>query len=398
MTILPPHALRAACRAIYETAATDFTLPPLLRDASVGAPPARRIVVSSGGRAVSLSVSLDPACASPDPGRAPHAPVRFEVSAHDEARDVALQLDPAEQFELIRAYLLGVNEPLSVEAPLGNEGWRLGLRLAERFNLPVQAEFRLENGASPGEVCAVLAQSLYERTDAFFASREIGIAVWASRLSQELFGDERPAAEAFWPEPQDEPANPEPLAATMVRRRSLSIYWRRAAMVALALASCGAIAASLVSHTNGSGGDRTPASVAPLIAPQQVTQNATPARIELASADVPAIRLASAALPPFAPAILTGDADLSRLAPSVAGGVAAMIATDKAPPSPPRRAEPPAHRQTAQRQAEGAPRRGADPLASIGKAVAKLKRAVQRAHLPRLKFAGRNSPYADGPR
>ncbi|MCB1544703.1 MAG: hypothetical protein KDJ30_10660, partial [Rhodoblastus sp.] len=198
MSALGPHSLGAACRTIYDRAAEGNILPALIRDAANPEPPHRRIEASGHGFSIIFNVLY----AEPDsgaPGRLAEPPLRFDIEAKTSDDGVAVELSARDRFELIRAFLLGVREPLAVDAPADGAGWRVAIRLSARFVMWSPAPVRLDDRFSATTICERLAARALETTQALFGSRAEGLEVWEVRLREELFGEPPLSAYDIWP-------------------------------------------------------------------------------------------------------------------------------------------------------------------------------------------------------
>ncbi|MCB1535212.1 MAG: hypothetical protein KDJ44_10925 [Rhodoblastus sp.] len=425
MSALGPHSLNEACRTIYVRAADNFVLPPLIQDAAEPEPPHRRIEISGDGFCVLFRVYYESAGAAPGPLERP--PLRFEIEACADADGQAVTLSERDRLEMIRAFLLGVRDPVAVDAPADGADLRVGLRLNGRMTLWSPQTAPLSEGLSTMAVCEQLAARLLEGTRSLFGSRAEGLEVWEVRLREELFGEPPLSADDIWPTPRqiDTPAalqpaanaspryaivrpreaNPLPLSAARTRpaRR------RSALAAAMALVGLAALAGAIASHEPGPAiraqdADRvSERDHAPSIAPVNHIAEAPPAAFRVASlgdraALSPEPRDPRLAL--LAPTVFEATRALAPSAPtsatSHASGHTTKVAAVETPalaaphPAPPRR--PAAHvKRAPQRHAK------TSPLARVDRAVKKFVRSVA-ARLPRAKFSAMNSPHAAGPR
>ncbi|MCB1542144.1 MAG: hypothetical protein KDJ25_15270, partial [Rhodoblastus sp.] len=198
MSALGPHSLGAACRTIYDRAAEDNILPALIRNAADPEPPHRRIEASGPGFSIIFNV-LYAEPANRAPGRLVEPPLRFDIEARTSDDGVAVELSARERFELIRAFLLGVRQPLVVDAPADGAGWRVAIRLSARFVMWSPDPVRLDDRFSATTICERLAARALESTRALFGSPAEGLEVWEVRLREELFGEPPLSAHDIWP-------------------------------------------------------------------------------------------------------------------------------------------------------------------------------------------------------
>ncbi|MFV0279507.1 MAG: hypothetical protein ACK5JM_01950 [Rhodoblastus sp.] len=226
--------LAAACRSIYLRAAESHILPPLIHDVASPWTPQREIKISGRNFSIVLRAFYEaspcgPAPRTPCPGGlkgaeqsqtgkdgkqdtrraakkdAQQAPLRFEITAADGPEGRPVELDEAARYELIRAFFLGVREPLSVDTPPDCDGCRLSLRIAAGYRVRIGEFEHLDAGLSKEEICDHLADRLLALTQSFFASQAAGREVWKTRLREEMFG-EPPQYECYlWP-PAEAPA------------------------------------------------------------------------------------------------------------------------------------------------------------------------------------------------
>ncbi|HMN71437.1 MAG TPA: hypothetical protein PKA55_06165 [Rhodoblastus sp.] len=416
MSALSPRSLAAACRAIYVQAAEDAILPPLIRDAADPAPPRRTIEVS--GAEFSLSFGVLYAQPRRDAlGRLTHPPLRFEIEASAGPDDVAVDLGADESFALIRAFLLGVREPVVVDASANNADWRVGFKISSRFSVWAADPVRLDANLTADQVAERLADVLLEETRGLFATPEIGRAVWKARLRQDLFADRRPAAHEIWPVDGAAPASaplalpalaPLPAARATHRPRAASLRAFAAAVALVGLAAFAGAVASRGARGDAKFGRRaTEVSDAGAQRPR-LALAAQPA----AEPSAPVIRPAAAlsAHAPWSPG--AGDARLALLAPNVADATRALspaaIVTAAWTPAPIRLTAAPSRPAVATDDPGPAPRaiagkaaarraHGIGPLVHVDRAVRKFVKSVAR-RLPRMKFSALNSPHAAGPR
>lgn len=227
MASLHPDILSAACRELYQRAGETFILPDLIR-AAEGERPRRRLEIPTGEGVVVLIAEIDPA--QTDRSHDPAAPLPLQITVHLEREGEALRLCRRQRDEAVRAFLMGAKAPLSLE-PVDQPGrFRLSLQLAPRYSCGCgEIEAPVEGRE---QLARALADALYQRTAHFFADPHNGRAVWDIRAAQELFGDPKPAPEAFWPvaAPDDEtpeeasvPANQASAPSRMERCRRLAL-------------------------------------------------------------------------------------------------------------------------------------------------------------------------------
>ena len=425
MSALGPHWINAACRTIYVRAAGNFVLPPLIQDAAEPEPPHRRIEISGAGFCVLFRVYYESAGAAPGPLERP--PLRFEIEACADADGQAVTLSERDRLEMIRAFLLGVRDPVAVDAPADGADLRVGLRLNGRMTLWSPQTAPLSEGLSTMAVCEQLAARLLEGTRSLFGSRAEGLEVWEVRLREELFGEPPLSAEDIWPilSQIDRPTAPQPAANASPRyaivrpreanplplsvARTRPARRRRALAAAMALVGLAAFAGAIASHEPG-----------PAIRPQEADRvserghapSAAPDK-RFAEAPAAAFKVASLVvrddLPPeprdprfalLAPTVFEATRALAPSAPTLAtshaSGHTTKVAAVETPalaaphPAPPRR--PAAHIKRAPQRHDRS-----SPLARVDRAVKKFVRSVA-ARLPHTKFSALNSPHAAGPR
>jgi len=428
MSAFGPHSLGAACRAIYVQAAEDNILPPLIRDAADPSPPQRRLEAAGLDFSLVLRVVYDepPRAAS---GRLERPPFRFEIEATTGPDDRPAELSAAERFELIRAFLLGVREPLMVEAPADGGDWRLAFKVSSRFAMWEAEPIRLDVGLSADEICQRLAGRLLETTQSLFSSRAVGLAVWEARLREELFAEARACAHDIWPIVQ--PVMLPALSAlsapqTIPHCRRTSAAWPRRRGMAAVLACIGlaALAGVLASRARNSdpmriGPQDVKLSEAQVGGPESGSRidGASPASLRMVALSDMSARSAPAAadvrLATLAPAVAEATramspASISQVAwtpgpqvPGVAGENASNAPDRKdhaptriSPPGEARAAAGAGHRKVAH-LARRATR--TNPIVRVDRAVRKFFRSVAR-RLPRTKISALNSPHAAGPR
>lgn len=401
-TELAAAALREACRVIYESAAADLALPPLLRDAAASPPPARRLAAHVGDLEIELTVELGAAAfpASTDPGE---APLRFSVAARRRSGGAPPGIDERQRHELIRAFLLGVAAPVAIEGSAATESYRIAFRLSERFVTPVIEDFRPAPAASAAEVCAQAAEPLWRRTQNLFADQETGLAVWKSRLEQELFGEPAKAACELWPEPAWLEADPEGAKVAPIARgrRRVGRQARALRAIGVAMLACGGLALALFTGAGArraldeigpAGGAPGPSLHVAALAPRPAPQAAA-ASILLASTalDRPSVFVAFApnATPPLARLAPDAVAEARALEP---GGATHAPLAKKAVGARPAPRRLVAHRRPVPRGA------AAGPVAEIKSSFGRLKRAVGKLRLSRLKLTPGVAHGAEGPR
>lgn len=432
MSALGSSSLGAACRTIYVRAADNHILPPLIRDAADPEPPQRVIEAAGEDFTLVFRVRYDerPRAAA---GRFEQPPLRFEIEATAGADRRPTELTEAERFELIRAFMLGVREPVVVETPSETDDWRLAVKLASRFVIWAPRAEPLDVGLSMDEICERLAGRLMDGAEGLFATHRAGVDVWRARLREELFGEPRLAADDLWPvEAPIEDFQAPALSAlpALARRRlppvpvrapaRLSVR-RRAVAAAMALLGLAALAGALASQ--GRRGDAGPvpeavktsarsAPVARIAEPSSVTAEASsgPHR-QVASLDdrlfwspaatdarftalAPAVTRATLALtepstmttPARTPGQAAGAQENDRIG-NPGGATERGAQPGKALPAPAvRRASAPA---TPARQS---------PLVQVDRTVKKIVKSIRALRLPRVRLTALNSPHAAGPR
>ena len=406
MSALGPHSLNAACRAIFVQAAEDHILPRILRDASDPESP-RRYLEAIGAEATILFWVVYDEPARGVCGQIAQPPLRFEIEARG-IDDEPLELDDYERGELIRAFLLGVREPLLVEGPSDEGAWRIALKVAPRFVMWAPSPERLDDRLSTDEVCERLADRLTEQTWSLLSDVDAARTIWAARLREELFGEPRPTAHELWPAAVPEPAPvrtalPAIASGPAARVPATAPYARRRRSMAAAMALIGLAA---FAGAYASRGDRAPVREEPA---RLAAAAVEPARTvtEIGRPAPPAAAPAEHAV--FSPA--PTDVRFAMLAPAVAQasryiaspaavqledvGPLAQPVREAVPPLPPRRPVALSAKPTPAPRAQ-APR-AASPLVQVDRAMKKFVKSLG-ARMHRVKVSALNSPHAAGPR
>ena len=197
---LDQESLNSACRALYDRAGEDFTLPPRAEADDAGAQPGHASAIHiydcpAGDCDISFLVALDEARV----GRDAAIPLEFKAElrcAQDQTRVV--EVDGRIRFELIRAFLLGVKAPMFARRLEGALGYRLSIQLSSTFFVDC-GDLDVAGVDAPGQVCDLVAEQVYSRTKDLFMGPAQGHAVWRQRAAQDLFGEAKPAADVFWP-------------------------------------------------------------------------------------------------------------------------------------------------------------------------------------------------------
>lgn len=418
MSALGPSSLGVACRTIYVRAGEDHILPPLIRDAADPDPPQRVIEVAGEDFALVFRVRYDarPRAAA---GGFEAPPLLFEIEATAGADNSPATLTDAERFDLIRAFLLGVREPLVVETPSETDDWRLAIKLASRFVMWAPRTEPLDAGLSMDEICERLAARLMDSSEGLFATHSEGVDVWKTRLRDELFGEPRLGPDDLWPieapaeafDASRLPALPaiarRRLPPVPVRAPARPAPRRRAVAAAMVLLGFAALAATVASQ-----GRRWRGAPVPVTTTRNTETAPAPSRraaIEAQSG--PHVHVVSLDERSFWNPDAT-DARFAALAPTVAQATLALTAPAVAPaavPTPPRlaaaqearpsdtaKASPPPAKRPG--PAEFRPAGKPSPLAKIDGAVKKIVKSIGALRLPRVKLSALNSPHAAGPR
>jgi len=404
MSALGPHSLNAACRAIYVQAAEGHILPRVLRDAADPEAPRRCLEAIGADFSILFSVIYDEPARGAS-GRVERPPLRFEIEARG-LDDEAIEMDEPDRLELIRAFLLGVHEPVALEGPSESGEWRVALKVAPRFVMWTPMAERLDDGLSAAEISTRLAARLMDETGSLFWDRDTALDVWATRLREELFGEPRLTAHDLWPlaTPDSVPPLPVlPLAANLDTppgpRRAVR---RGAVFAALALMGLSAMAGAVVTR-----GERT-GSFAPVetrvIPSEPGAIGAEPRRLTAAPRLQQVAALEERAI--WSP--VATDTRFAVLAPAVAQATLALepaalpdAQTARAvlplvdAPLPPRRPRELAGGKRA--TAESRTPQKASAFARVDRAVSKFVKSIG-AKLPRVKISALNSPHAAGPR
>ena len=136
-------------------------------------------------------------------------PLRFHSEMHD-ATGAGVELAARDQYELVRAFLLGAKLPLSVDLIDDGPRQRLSLQLASRYSFDCGELIDPSTQPVCKDICVIVSEAIFVRSHHFFADPQNGLAVWHLRAAQELFGDPRPAPETFWPIAEGEAAAQNP--------------------------------------------------------------------------------------------------------------------------------------------------------------------------------------------
>jgi len=416
MSAFGPRCLRAACRTIFVQAADDHLLPPLIRDASASEPPLRRIEVQGSDFTVDFRIAYEEPARGVS-GRRERPPLRFDIAATVGPDDRPVHLSEAERFELIRAFLLGVREPVVVDAPGDGGDWRIAFKIAPRFLLWSADSVRLDPGLSSDEICERLARRLLDDTQTLFGSRAAGLAVWEARLREELFAEPRSPAHVVWPieEPavlRSAPALSALPVVAFAPRAARPVPGRRRAMAAaIALVGLAALAGAIASRHRTSqtilvpGALKLSEATGPAAAPQSVRKAAA----AQPASPVQVASLAGGAAEPPVPV----DARFAVLAPAVAHAALTLASpsADAAPQAIPaapkiannerargaRSASAPAAAPAREKAAPDRRPRKPPVLARVDRALKKFVKSI-RVQFPRVKLTALNSPHAAGPR
>jgi hypothetical protein len=416
MSALGPSSLGVACRTIYVRAGEDHILPPLIRDAADPDPPQRVIEAAGEDFALVFRVRYDarPRAAA---GGFGEPPLRFEIEATAGTDNNPATLTDAERFELIRAFMLGVREPLVVETPSETDDWRLAIKLASRFVMWAPRAEPLDVGLSMDEICERLAARLMDGSEGLFATHSEGVDVWKTRLREELFGEPRLGPDDLWPveaplEAFDTtrlPALPAaarrrlpPVAARAAARPAPR---RRAVAAAIALVGLAALAAALASQGRRRQGAPAPDAVmttknteaAPAPSRRAAVETHAGPHVQVASLDERSFWSPDATDARFtALAPTVAQATLALTAPAIAPASAHLSAAQERPGDPAKVSPPAAAKRPGPAEAHPAGKRS--PLAKIDGAVKKIVKSIGALRLPRVKLTALNSPHAAGPR
>lgn len=400
---LSPGQLRAACRIVYDLASGDHMLPPLVRDARDLTPPRRSLAAHVGALETVVSVELDERRFDPAGDGLRNIPLRFAVSASERSSGATLQIADDQRFELIRAFLLGARDLIAVEQPADDLPCKAAVRVSERFVVPVVDAIDPGAGASAGEICDRLADSLYWRSTDFFATREVGLAVWKTRLEQELLGEPPASPDRLWPDPDWPSDGADRSGVSSMDNEKRRRAWRRTIAIGFALLGGGGLAAALLPDPSARRALRE------IGAPAIETAQARPQTAAVAAASpsigAPSIVLASLAYDRRMPALLSA-APIEQPSRPTPQAVQAVKALDIAPP---RVADVETHKTTSPRSTAAArpasravrqakrQKRFVNPLVGLGRSVARLSRAVRDLPLTRLSFRPSNARGAAGP-
>jgi len=190
-----------ACRALYEAAAEDFILPPLLRDVEkLSTSSGRTYLVQTKAKRIRFCIEFDRAFAETSRFPLTRLPLLFSgrvigLNAGDSDSDLC----DNELYALISAFFLGVKAPIITEKDSVFPYYKILLQLSSTFFVEC-GEF-LDQGAdlTADMICHRVSMSLYNKSKDFFRNSREGLAVWNMRATQELFGSPRPLPEVLWP-------------------------------------------------------------------------------------------------------------------------------------------------------------------------------------------------------
>ncbi|MDE2363401.1 MAG: hypothetical protein KGM42_12045 [Hyphomicrobiales bacterium] len=368
--------LESACRRLFELAAADFILPPLLREATDAAP-ARCFVFEAGERAFKFRVALDPG--------AEGLPLAFSTEV-EEGDDAFASLDEDDARELVRAFLLGARAPISAEHRKQSQLYDVALQLSSTYSLPCGA-LRDDGGAFDREaVCDRVAGLLLDHSRRFFATPEAGRALWTACAARDLFGEPALRPDEVWLRARENaPARAEIDLELRAPRLRLTSKANAAAVVAAGVA-LGAALLSYAAPDVRSSMTRTNAATPAAIEPPVAERPAPPPMAQLADAAptvAPYVKLALATLPTIKPALAAENAPTSPpsgpadVAPPRRPASLAVVA-----PKPRR-----AHARTSDTK------RG-NPLDVLRQAANGVAGVVDRIRRNKFKISALNSPQA----
>ena len=201
MSTLGQTEVFEACRALYNMAAEDFMLRPLIRHVAIIPASASQVYyIQTKTNRVKFVVEFDKTYVSETEFPLTRIPLLFKSGICGQASEnLEVKLDDAEHAALIRAFLLGVKAPIVVEKSALATRYKVIIQLSSTFF--VDCGQLIDEGAdlTSNAICDQVGMCLYDKSKDFFQSPQEGLAVWSARAAQELFGTPKPSAESYWP-------------------------------------------------------------------------------------------------------------------------------------------------------------------------------------------------------
>jgi hypothetical protein len=201
MSGLDREDLIEACRELYQTAAGDFMLPPLLRDVTdIEAESKHTYYALTKSRCVRFTVEFDKAYVDANSFPLSRLPLNFKCELCDlDFEETPVALSESESLALIRAFFLGAKAPINVELNPLTRRIKLSIQLSSSFFVDCGYLSWEDCNLSPKAISQKVSRSLYEKSKDFFSSADDGLNVWTARAAQEFFDEAKPPAEAYWP-------------------------------------------------------------------------------------------------------------------------------------------------------------------------------------------------------
>jgi hypothetical protein len=201
MPALDREDLSDACRQIYMMAGNDFMLPPLLRDANALGDGSKHTYFGlTKSDCVRLIIELDKTYLNRSSFPLSRLPLKFTCELCDlDFKETPVQLSASESKELIRAFFLGVKTPINAELNPVTRGIKFSIQLSSSFHVEFGEMPTESHKLAPEAICRWVGGSLYDKSQEFFGSAQDGMSVWIARTTQELFGEQKPSPETYWP-------------------------------------------------------------------------------------------------------------------------------------------------------------------------------------------------------
>ncbi len=201
MSDLSREELFEVCRAIYKVAGDNFMLPPLIRDAkSLDASSHYTYSGQTENNRIRLVVEFDKDYVDNSKFPLEKLPLRFKCEICDvNSKDYPVELGEIERKALIRAFFLGVKLQFIAEKNALASNYRFCIQLSQTFFVACGERIDEREDLTAEAICHQVGQGLYDKSSEFFANPQDGLLVWSARAAQELFGEQKPSPEDFWP-------------------------------------------------------------------------------------------------------------------------------------------------------------------------------------------------------
>ncbi len=201
MPTLDRETLNEACRAIYNLAGETCILPPLTRDSELPGAQSSNVYNFRAGRLrVDFVVCLDETFVAGHALPYSRLPLKFHIEIFDESyKNNVVELGGHDKNELVRAFLLGVNIPISVDQTHPDAPLRVSIQLSPTYSFECGQLSDSFDDCTAIDICNRVADAVYARSEDFFECQQDGIAVWRMHAGHQLFDEARPAAETYWP-------------------------------------------------------------------------------------------------------------------------------------------------------------------------------------------------------